>query len=253
MRRPVRRDRYRRQAGTMARVSRERLAMEPTRTRQRRCGRGHQPLGATWSAEATNFAVFSPDATAMSGLPLRRRRLRDPPPAHRAHPRRLARRDPRASGRASATASAPTGRGTRPGPAVQPAASCCSTPTRGRSPAGSTVATALFAHDRRRPPATEPGRLRAVRATLGGDPRRLRLAGATGRCVTAGATPSSTSCTSRASPSCTTEVPEAAARHVRRAGATPRSSATSATSASPPSSCCRCTSSSTSRRSPTAG
>ena len=32
----------------------------------------HQPLGATWDAESTNFAVFAPEATVGRALPVRR-------------------------------------------------------------------------------------------------------------------------------------------------------------------------------------
>ena len=76
------------------------------------CGRAATGRWAsTWSAESTNFAVYAPSATAVLGVPLRRRRRRDPAPAHRAVARHLARRAPRRGSRAPATATGSTGRG----------------------------------------------------------------------------------------------------------------------------------------------
>ena len=75
----------------------------------------HEPLGATWSEESTNFAVFAPEATGVElclfddGAA----RGRDASRADRADAGHLARRAARASRPASATASAPTGRGSR--------------------------------------------------------------------------------------------------------------------------------------------
>ena len=69
------------------------------------------PLGATWSDESTNFAVYAPAGHAGLGLPLRRRGRGDPVPAHRALAGHLARRAARHRTRAPATATASTARG----------------------------------------------------------------------------------------------------------------------------------------------
>ena len=88
--------------------------------------------------------------------------------------------------------------------------SCCSTPTPARSAASSSAGPGDL---RLRPSAAPTGaataqRLRAVRCRAASSCTTTSTGATTGRCDGAGATPSSTSCTSRASPSCTTEVPE---------------------------------------------
>ena len=74
---------------------------------------------------------------------------------------------------------------------------------------------------------------------------RTSTGATTGRPDAAGTRPSSTNCTSRASPPAHPDVPEAAAGNLRRPGATPRSSSTCRRSASPRWNCCPSTSSST--------
>ena len=114
----------------------------------------------------------------MLGLPVRRRRQRDPPPAHRAHARRLARRRSptcRSASRYGFRVDGPWdpehGRGsTRP--------SCCSTPTPGRS-AASVGARAGDAGSRRRRPEPSAATLDSAPrdAAVGRGARRLRLGG----------------------------------------------------------------------------
>ncbi len=146
------------------------------------------------------------------GLPLRRGRPRDAPPADRAHPGRLARRAARRRRSGSATASASTDRGRRDhGHAVQPAQAPARPLRQGAAPAASHRARGAA---RRTTPPTRAGAARStrrLRAAQRGRARRLRLGRATPSCGTGGATRSSTSCTSRASPSCTTGCPSTCA------------------------------------------
>ena len=107
----------------------------------------HQPLGATWSAEATNFAVWAPEATAVGvclfdddGAETRHRSPSTRSASGTAHVpgvaagQRYGFRVARAVGpRARAAASTPP--------------SCCSTPTPGRSPASSASDPAILGHD----------------------------------------------------------------------------------------------------------
>ena len=148
------------------------------------------------------------------GLPLRRRTAaRDPPPADRAVARHLARRAARRPARHSATATGSTGRGRPTRACASTRTSCCSTPTPARSAASSSPT--------RRSSAYAGADLRATstrRSATSGTPRRTSRAAWwshddfdwTGdRPIgAAGATPSSTSCTSRASPQLHDRVPE---------------------------------------------
>ena len=149
------------------------------------------------------------------GLPVRRRparrRGRDPASADRADRWASGTAPSPASRPGSATASAPTGRGspTRGCGSTRP--SCCSTPTPGRSAAIGRRRPGdlrLRRAARRRARRSRP-RLRAVRARSGR--RRTTTFDWGGRRAvrgTAGATRSSTSCTSRASPQLHDRVPE---------------------------------------------
>ena len=99
------------------------------------------PLGATWSHEATNFAVYAPRRERAVGVPVRRRRHRGAAPAHRALARRVARRHPGRLARPRSTATAPTARGT-------PTPACGSTPTKLLlDPYGKAVSGDLVADD----------------------------------------------------------------------------------------------------------
>ena len=143
----------------------------------------HQQLGATWSPEATNFAVWSPEATAMwvclfddDGTETRHQLTEHTLGVwHGAIP------------------GVPVGQryGFRadgpwepaPRPAVQPGRSCCSTPTRGRSAASVADGPRPLAYDVGEPGEAQHARLRAGHAALAwwshdefdwGDDRPLR-------------------------------------------------------------------------------
>ena len=184
--------------------------------------------------EATNFAVWAPEADGRRGSACSTTTARETrAPADRAHPRRLARLGPRRPRRASSTASAPTGRGTRTHGLRFNPPSCCSTRTPGRSRGeptpGLTRCSATTArrsdaqHARDSAPSMPAQRRRA---------RRLRLGRRPAAAARGGATPSSTSCTSRASPQLHNRDPRAPARHLRRPRAPRGDRLPAATSAS---------------------
>ena len=148
----------------------------------------HQPLGATWSEESTNFAVFAPEATAVElclfdevdGADVETRCTAD-----RADARHLARRACPGSRRASATASAPTAPGSPARGRVFNPAKLLLDPY-ARAVSGSVVARrpdlrlprpASRDLDACAPRSAGPARrrLRAVRPRVGGRARRLRL------------------------------------------------------------------------------
>ena len=110
------------------------------------------------------------------GLPLRRRRRRDAPRAHRGLARHLARRDPGRGTRDALRLPRRRPVAARAGAALQPARSCCSTPTRGRSAGGWSNDPAIFGFDAGGAGHPRPPRQRAVRPEERGGPRpRLRL------------------------------------------------------------------------------
>ena len=164
----------------------------------------------------TNFAVAS-GADAVRAVPVRRGGHRDPGRAHRVRRRGVARLRP-GVGPGQAYGYRMTGpwepaRGLRYNPA-----SCCSTPTPGRS-------TGRSGSDRRCSATTPPTptararwtRRRTFRAASSSTPR------STGRdappAARATRTRSSTRCTSRGSPPRTRDVPRGAPGHLRRPGA----------------------------------
>ena len=188
----------------------------------------HQPLGATWSAESTNFAVFAPEATAVDALPVRRRRRRRATSRpcyalteqtlgiwHGALPGIAARPALRLPRRRPLGAAA--------GPAVQPR-QAAARPLRPRgqrrrsTPTARSTATSVPA---RATPRAPHGRSAARDATATPRPTSRRpwsstttsTGATTTRCGrgTGGPTRSSTSCTSRASPSCTPRCPSSCA------------------------------------------
>ncbi len=223
----------------------------------------HQPLGATWSEESTNFAVFAPDGDRRWSVCLfddaGGRPGRDPATARPRRPSgiwhgalpgvpvgpalRLPRRRPLGP-RARADASTPP--------------SCCSTPTPGPSAVSSGCDDAIYGYVRpgKRDSDRDQGRqarhprragLRAVRpAVRRGRRRRLRL----GRASSAPRHRWTDTVVYELHVKGFTQLHDRVPEELRGtyAGlATPPSWTTSRTSASPPSSCCRCTRSSPSR------
>ena len=119
------------------------------------------PLGATFDGDGTNFSLFSEAATTRRAVPVRRRRRGNARRPAGGHGALLARLPARTSGPASATASACTARGhpSRGTGAIR--TSCCSIPTprrstaRGRgtrrcSPITSTIPSRLAERSRQR-------------------------------------------------------------------------------------------------------
>ena len=107
----------------------------------------YYPLGATWCNEATNFAVYAPNAEQMWVCLFDDDGRRGAPRADRALARRVARRRCRASAPAPATAIAPTAPGT-------PRPDCGSTPHKllldpyGKAVSGDLVVDdAIFGYD----------------------------------------------------------------------------------------------------------
>ena len=199
--------------------------------------------GSTWSEESTNFAVWAPEATAAYVCLCRRRRHRDPAPAHRAVARHLARRGPGVA--AGPAVRLPGGRdlGARAGAPVQPAEAAARPLRPGRQRRARAGPGDLRLHASDAPETARPARLRrqgarsAWSSTTGFDwsgdtPQRRRWRDTV---IYELHVKGMTQLHDR--------VPEHAPRHVRRPRHARRSPTTCATSGSPRSSCCRCTSS----------
>ena len=180
------------------------------------------PLGATWDGSGVNFALFSEHATSVELC------LFDSADAHeRVAPHRRCPSRPTWSGTAtcptcgpaSSTATASTGRTSRPtGHRFNPNKVLL-------DPYAKAIGrdAALGRRDVRLPASAIPRR--TCRSTSATTPRSRRWprssirpspGATTGRRARPGTRRSSTSCTSRASPSCIPDVPENAARHLRR-------------------------------------
>ena len=209
----------------------------------------HQSLGRHLGSEATNFAVFSPEATR-SGCASSTTTARETRHQLTEHTLgRLARRDPRRPGR----------------PALRlPRRRPVGCPSSGRrfNPAQAAPRPVRPRDQRQR----HRPRRAAVRTTPPTrdlpqhDSTRLRACRSAWSCTTTSTGATTGRCATRWRDTVIYELhvkgftqlhdagARAPARHLRRPRLADRSSPTCATSASPPSSCCRCTSSSTSAR-----
>ena len=195
--------------------------LDAPRTASARLARAQLAAGRDLVTGVDELRGLLPQRDRVLGLPLRRRRRRDPLPAHRAVPRHLARR--------AAAASRP---GTRYGFRVDgpwdPAAGTAFNPHKllldpyalapSRRP--SRPSRALFGYQHGRPDEAPTSTDSAPYTAAQRGRRPVASTGrATSRRGAGGATRSSTSCTSRASPSCTTGCPRSCA------GRTPASAA----------------------------
>ena len=188
----------------------EHLALEQPR-RDRACVAGLPPEPRRHLApRGHQLRRLLPRGHGGLGVPVRRRRPRGPAPADRAHPRGLARRGARGAGRPALRLPRRRPVAPRERPALQPGQAAPRPLRPGDQRPGQRSRRAAAARRRR------PGSCRARSTRL----RRCRAAwwstttstgATTGRCGTGGATPSSTSCTSRGSPRCTTRCPSTCA------------------------------------------
>ena len=186
------------------------------------------PLGATWDGRGVNFAIFSPHATKVELFFRRRQPTMESlcVPLHRGRTWSGTGTCP-TSGPGSSTATACTAPGIRSRRALQPGKAAARSVREDDRPAARPGIRSLFGFTVRRPGPDATARIAAPYAPLGRRRRsRVRLGRRRAAAHAVVTRPSSTSCTSRASPR-SARVPEAAARHVSR----PRERAGDSTSA----------------------